>query len=362
MKNSWILVWATVLAMFGGGCAPSESGEEIGEVEQETILGCTNCWELWGNWATFDIGDRFACALTYNGGASVYCNPAEGSAWKVVSQPGLNVGWTDAGTGLVPGGGGKAVAVTAPIQTQATVFVLSNNNRIYASNGNLTLPVSSFYTGQNFKGFFEHMSNLDEAGTALSLKDISMIFLPSAFGPSRTLMALSTSGAIYIRGVVNQKWVWRKPVNAGAPWNQIPAGTWLEISHGPVGAYLLSSTNKVFLVGGGTMDSMGRITWDNRWLPLFTSHKIVHVGGPYVVIQRDNETCIDGFGCTEDFRRFYRFDGTIFRPATSVPMVPTKLNDGSMPYLKIVDGGRFVNNIRHFSVFHHFSRAYSWVP
>ena len=344
---------------------PLAESEDVGE-QQQPLNGCTSCWDFWGQYlSAFDIGDGLGCIFPIDA-KSVYCTPSQGSAWKVIPSPGLNVGWTGVAPagqqGFVPGGGGKAVAIDAPIRRQAAVFVLSKDNKVYVSTGDLTL--ANFYSGTNFNGFSLHVDNRDENGAALTLKDISMIALPNSFAPWRVLIALSSAGVIYVKRSIGGKWVWQKAANAGAPWNQIPAGTWLEISHGPVGAYLLSSTNKVFLAGGGKMDSQGVITWENRWLPGFQTLKIVHVGGPYAITQGSNEVCVDGMGCTEDGRRFWRFDGTVYRVAPSAVdrRVPTRSNDGFMPYQRIVDGSRFVNNVNHFSVFHAFSHVHNWVP
>ena len=182
--------------------------------------------------------------------------------------------------------------------------------------------------------------------------------LPGRYAPSRALVALTCSGGLYVKGVNAQnQWVWKAAANAGAPWNDLPAGnTWLEVSHGPVGAYLLSNTNKVLLMATGTANIDGSVTWVSpAWLPrtgLNAELTIKHIGGPFVMGDVANDTC-SSTACAYDSLRVWRWDGARY---IRTPGISSSTTGGSNPWGYIVDGFLYQRKIGAYSLLN----TYAW--
>jgi len=102
-------------------------------------------------------------------------------------------------------------------------------------------------------------------------------------------------------------------------------------------------------------------------LPAFQTGKIVHVGGPFAVLEWPaTDWCDTSFYCREDTRRVWRFDTTLnaWRIASSSPNVPSGAvsRNGVHPWLGVVDGSRLLGNSAAFAVFTLGQRVYSWNP
>jgi hypothetical protein len=345
-----------------------ELGDEssLGQVTEGVGPSCgsgtqTGCWDFWGNFGAFDITAGLECGVVPNP------KPGGGNTWSIVDcyvargtgkdPTRYRVNWGPADD-VIPGGDIKSLALFTAYLRDAAVFILGSDNKVRVSGGRID---GNFYAG--FQNVTEYMQPVDTSGNALCLKQIIWVTLPSFFAPNGTLLALTCGGSVYARTTQNNVWKWTPAANAGLPWNRLPAGTWLEISHGTRGAYLLSSNRSVLKLGDGVATANG-VTWDNaRWLSLAAvpaGWKVQHVGGQFILVGPDNEVCVNGNSCPNDRWRVMRWSGQSYS-ATSQGTASAP-NDGVMPWDGIVDAANFNGRAGGYGLHHSFQRVYSYRP
>jgi hypothetical protein len=335
--------------LLAAGCADPDA-------EIESITSALTSWNFFNNAGNFtsdnpgglDVGEGIACKVV------PYPDPRPPNPYRTdmavcFLAPDLN----DAGEGQrvnwsfrdvngypsVPGGGIKSISVSAPIAQNAAVYMLGNDNKVRIATGSTAVP---WFTAGNFDTVRDYISNVSDSGISLCLKQISTIVLPSRYGPSRALVALDCAGNVYVKGINSQnQWVWKTAASSGAPWNGTPRGTWLEISHGPVGAYLLARDNTVALMATGTANIDGSVTWASpQWLPrtgLISALTIKHVGGPFVLGDVAGDSCTS-LACAFDSLRVYRWSGTQY---VRKPGIQPSSTSGSNPWGYIVDSSAY---------------------
>jgi len=379
MKNHRQLIALSFALSFIPACGAEVGGElsdatgeataEAAAGEQQQALGepfcasgsSSGCWDFWGNFGAYDLGPGLECGVVPEKKDGVYtwqmveCYLGRGTGKDTTRY---RANW-NVPNATVPGGDIKSLAVATAFRRDGTIFMLGSDNKIRVSSGRID---GDFYAG--FQSTTEYMSAVDTGGNTLCLQQIAWINLPSFFAPSGTLLALSCGGAVYARTSQNGVWKWTPAASAGTPWNKLPAGTWLELTHGTRGAYLLSSARSVLKLGDGVADSTGNVTWDNaRWLPLNTvptGWKVQHVGGQFILVGPSGETCPQSNKCPNDPWRVMVFSGQTYS-ATTQGAVPAP-NDGPMPWNGIVDASGFNGRAGGYGLHHAFSRVYSYIP
>ncbi|HEY8942924.1 MAG TPA: hypothetical protein VIM73_01625 [Polyangiaceae bacterium] len=361
----WLETFCLLAAVASSAC--SDAGEQGGEGPIEAIEQDLGTWDFYGNHIGFDMRDGMLCA-SYprpNGSGGVFydavtCFLATPTGRSPTGPgAGFYVNWGAGGNNVIPGGNVKAVAVSSAFRTDAVVYILGSDNKVRISQGHLSKNTgATWYTGTNFKTVSEYLPASDSSGAALCLKQLAMITLPSRYAPARDLIGLSCGGAVYV--VRNRTWT--KAASAGLPWSALPSATWSTISHGPVGAYLMSSTLQVLLIGTGTADITGGVTYTPpSWLSMrdiSRNRTLVNVGGAFALFKENGVSC-PVLLCT-DSGAVRRWNGSTYAPA---PKPIETGSGGPFPWGGIVDGSSFRNDVNTFGLDHDdSSRVYVWNP
>lgn len=350
----------------GAGAGHASTDNDVGTIEQAAAGG----YDFFANQRAVAAGDGMLCgAITSPDPVTglqvtdtVSCFMPTPTGHTPMGNVGFYIHWTRADHRL-PGGDVKSMVVSAPRLTDAAVFVLGSDSKVRVATGHLSNNThETWYTGTNFKTVTDYMAATDVNGSLLCLRQIAEINLPSRFAPSRDLVALSCSGALYVRRASNGRWVWTRAADAGQPWNSLPAGSWLQVTHGPLGAYLLSSTKKVLLMATGTTSASGAVTYTApRWLPLVgppPAMTLVSIGGRFALYKGIEETC-GSLSCSWDASRVWRWDGSAYRASVAAQNAD---NEGVPPWRGILDAVRYRGSQSSFGLDHEFSRLYLWDP
>ena len=239
-------------------------------------------------------------------------NPIDNLSWVA--------GYEDNG-GTLPSPG-RSIAVNVS-SGNGFIYVLGEDNVVHQSFGNRNVTAPN---GTDFAHWSVYLQPIDTSGATLSLTKIVSLRLPSNYGQGIMLLALDTSGRIFVETVVGSTRRWMPAAQfpgfaAGTPGttsgNGLPTGvSWSDISRGATGgAYLLTTAGDIYRGATGGTLSNGNASWSQvQKLPsiMFGSTRIfpAKVGGPYALAKVGNGTCTPSTGYDQDDIRFWAYSST----------------------------------------------------
>jgi hypothetical protein len=345
------------------GCGAPDA-PELADGDVATVSQALGQWPVWSgpNFGVFDIGYRFAC-MKMASLAQIACMPAEGSA----GHGQMRFAGYSVANNIVPGGV-RSIALGVPsiYDGSTNLYVLGTDSVVRYASGKPAVSLDAWYTG-HFKTFYTHLPAKLTSGEAVCIKKIALVRTPSRYASAQRLLGLSCSGGkLYVASGTSG---WLNHPEAGAPWSSLAPGAVIsDISHGLLGAYLLSN-DRVLLIGSGSVDADGTVHYTSKILPVLPDGlKPTAVGGPWVITNSGGGSCAaNASSCPGDAKRIYRYDSgtnTWTIPAGLVmPNPDIDIGDPLIvPFTAIVDGYTFRTNANNFFLWHHFSRVYEWLP
>jgi hypothetical protein len=313
---------AMALLAFGCGAAESSDEGQPGET-RAALLGqfcngtvTTKCWT--------DTGSHQAAALDdYNGFRWYVKATNAANLTSVVNWYGQNGEWPAGyldNSGVLPS---PVTSVAVNISTGVGyVYALSEDGVVHRSSGSPGAALLRSPNGVDFGHWSVFIQPLDKSGSALSLKQIVSLRLPTNSQQGILLLALDFAGRIYVQDALasgEKRWM---PAAQHPGFSGLPTSVfWVEISRSAGGgAYLLSSPNggsAIYRAATGFITQGGSVSWDPvvKLPPVVIAtpgHRTpalpTHVGGRYVITDYRDRQCSIGVGCPGDNFRFVRFD------------------------------------------------------